>query len=112
MLVFRRWGRSLHVKIILVIVAIFMLSSSSTTAQERLAGAPCVPDLRELCPGIQPGNDRLRVCMREHIRDVSYPCLVRLAKFAEVRRFRLIAVPTFVNSVRASSAEEDSSGFA
>jgi hypothetical protein len=24
--------------------------------------------------------------MREHIRDVSFPCLVTLAKFAEVRR--------------------------
>jgi hypothetical protein len=26
--------------------------------------------------------------MREHIRDVTHPCLVTLAKFAEVRRFR------------------------
>jgi hypothetical protein len=45
-------------------------------------------DLRELCPGVPPGNDRLRACMRERIEDVSFSCLVTLAKFAEVRRFR------------------------
>jgi hypothetical protein len=56
------------------------------TAQERLAVGHCLANLRKLCPGIQPGNNKLRACMREHIRDVSFPCLVTLAKFAEVRR--------------------------
>jgi hypothetical protein len=78
------------VKINLVIGAILMLWSSNATAQERLqerlAVGYCVGDLRKLCPGVQPGNNRLRGCMREHIRDVSFPCLVTLAKFAEVRR--------------------------
>jgi len=65
-----------------------MLWSSTVTARERLAlGGSCVADLRNLCPGIQPGNGALRECMREHIQDVSFPCLVRLAKFAEVRGF-------------------------
>ena len=76
------------VKIILMIVAILMLWSSNATAQGRLAVGHCVADLRKLCPGIPPGNDNLRTCMREHIRDVSFPCLVTLAKFAEVHRFR------------------------
>jgi hypothetical protein len=75
-------------KIILMIGAILMLWSSNATARERLSGAPCVPDLEKLCPGIQPGNDRLRDCLREHIHDVSSRCLVRLAKFAELRQFR------------------------
>ena len=73
-------------RIILTIGAILMLWSSNATAQERLAVGHCVADLRRLCPGITPGNNRLRACMREHIRDVSFPCLVTLAKFAEVRR--------------------------
>ena len=75
-------------KIILMIGAILMLWSSNATAQGRLTGAPCVPDLDRLCPGIQPGNDRLRTCMREHVRDVSFQCLERLAKYAEVRGHR------------------------
>jgi hypothetical protein len=76
------------VKIILMIGAILMLWSSNAGAQQRLAVGHCVADLRRLCPGVPPGNNNLRTCLREHIRDVSFPCLVTLAKFAEVRRFR------------------------
>jgi hypothetical protein len=76
------------VKIILMIAAILVWCSSNATAQRRLAVGHCIADLGKLCPGIQPGNNRLRACMREHIRDVSFPCLVTLAKFADVRRFR------------------------
>jgi hypothetical protein len=72
-------------KIILMIGAILMLWSPSATAQGRLAVGHCAADLRKLCPGTPPGENRLRACMREHIRDVSFPCLVTLAKFAEVR---------------------------
>jgi hypothetical protein len=75
-------------KIIVMIGAILMLWSSSATAERWLAREQCLPDLRKLCPGIPPGNDRLRACMREHIQDVSFPCLVELAKFAEVRGSR------------------------
>jgi hypothetical protein len=74
------------VKIVLMIGTLFMLWSSNATAQQRLAVGHCVADLRKLCPGVPPGNNNLRACMREHIRDVSFPCLVTLAKFAEVRR--------------------------
>ena len=58
------------VKIILMIGAILMLWSSNATTQERVVGGKCRADLQK------------------HIRDVSLPCLVMLAKFAEVRRFR------------------------
>jgi len=74
------------VKIVLMIGAILVLWSSNATAQERLGVGHCVADLKRLCPGVEPGDNRLRACMREHIRDVSFPCLVTLAKFAEVRR--------------------------
>jgi hypothetical protein len=71
-------------KIILTIGTILLLWTSSATAQRTLAVGHCVADLRKLCPGVQPGNDRLRACMREHLRDVSFSCLVTLARFAEV----------------------------
>jgi hypothetical protein len=76
------------VKIILMIAAILMLWSSNATAKEKLPlGGSCAADLEKLCPGIPPGQGRLRNCLREHINDVSTSCLVRLAKFAEVRGF-------------------------
>src|SRR6516162_7512289 len=68
-----------------MIAASLMLWTSNATAQGRLAVGSCVIDLRNLCPDIPPGNNNLRACMREHIRDVSSPCLLTLAKFAEVR---------------------------
>jgi hypothetical protein len=55
------------VKIILMIGAILMLWSSHAMEQERLAVGHCVADLRKLCPGVPPGNNNLRACMREHI---------------------------------------------
>jgi hypothetical protein len=73
------------IKIILMIGAVVMVWPSSARAQERLAVGHCLGDLRTLCPGVPPGENRLRACMREHIRDVSDPCLMTLAKFAEVR---------------------------
>ena len=73
-------------KVILVIGAVLVLWSSSATARQKLAVGACVTDIRNLCPGVQPGNDRLRECMRGRIQELSHPCLVTLAKFAEVRK--------------------------
>ena len=82
-------GRPSMAKVILMIGAILMLGSNATaqdeTVQQHRVGH-CAADLRKLCPGIPAGDDNLRTCMREHIRDVSTPCLVALAKFAEVRQ--------------------------
>ncbi|WP_043162043.1 cysteine rich repeat-containing protein [Bradyrhizobium sp. Ai1a-2] len=71
-------------KIILMIGAILTLWTSSATAQKGLEVGHCVADLKKLCPGVEPGEGRLLACMREHIHDVSLPCLVTLSKFAEV----------------------------
>ena len=73
-------------KIVLIISAALMLWSSSATARQRLAVDACVADIRKLCPGIQPGDGRLRECLRGRIQELSHPCLMTLAKFAEVRK--------------------------
>src|SRR5215469_8373991 len=72
-------------KIILMIGAM-LCCGHHATAQERVVGGKYRADLQKLCPDIPPGNNNLQTYMREHIRDVSLPCLVTLAKFAEVRR--------------------------
>ena len=84
----RSGSRTPMMKIILMIGAILMLWSSNATAQERVAvaGGKCRADLQKLCRGIPPGNDNLRNCMREHLREVSLPCAVALARFATVRK--------------------------
>jgi hypothetical protein len=72
-------------KIVLMTGVILMLWSASATPQVRSEVEHCVSDLGKLCPGVPPGSNRLEDCMREHIHEVSPPCLLALAKFGEVR---------------------------
>jgi hypothetical protein len=73
-------------KTILFIGVALMVWSSSSMAQSRLAVEACVADIRKLCPTVQPGNNRLRSCVIAHIKELSDPCLLTLAKFVEVRK--------------------------
>jgi hypothetical protein len=63
-------------------------SSESATARPGVTIGACTADIRTLCPNIQPGEDRLRDCMDEHLYDASYLCVEALAKFAEVDEAR------------------------
>jgi len=74
------------VKITVIICLALMLWSSSAMAQRRVEVGACVTDIRNLCPGIEPGNNRLRECMRGRIQDLSDSCLATIAKFAEVHK--------------------------
>jgi hypothetical protein len=74
-------------KFAFVMAAIAALWISSATAQNRLDVGHCIADLKTLCPGVQPGDDRLLACTREHIHEVSSPCLLTLSKFTEVDEF-------------------------
>lgn len=71
-------------RIILLIGINAMAWSLNATAQEGLAPAACAADVKSLCAGIEPGQDRIRNCIRRRIKDLSEPCLVSLAKFTEV----------------------------
>jgi hypothetical protein len=72
------------VKIVLTACAALTLWASCAMAQETLAVGACAQDVKKLCAGIQPGEDRLRSCAREHIREFSGACLLSLAKLTEV----------------------------
>ena len=66
----------------------FPSSSESATAQQGVTIGACAADMRKLCPNVQPGEDRLRDCMDEHLYDASSLCVEALAKFAEVDEAR------------------------
>ena len=68
----------------LMIGAAAMAWSSTATAQEGLAVGACAADVKSLCAGTEPGQNRIRGCLREHINDVSESCLTTLAKLAGV----------------------------
>ena len=56
----------------LVILTALLPSGSVAVAQQ--AGPPCAGDIKTLCAGIQPGEGRIKACIKSHMAEVSDPC--------------------------------------
>ena len=56
----------------LVILAATLLSGSVALAQQ--AGKPCAGDIKKLCAGIQPGEGRIKACIKSHLTKLSQTC--------------------------------------
>jgi len=46
----------------------------------------CKTDAEKLCPGIQPGEGRLKACFKEHRKDLSPDCKKELASARKARK--------------------------
>ena len=55
-----------------VILTVLLLSGSAAVAQQ--AGRPCAGDIKTLCAGIQPGEGRIKACIKSHLADLSPNC--------------------------------------
>jgi hypothetical protein len=64
----------------LIISAALLLSGSVAVAQQ--AGKPCAGDIKTLCAGIQPGEGRIKACIKSHLTDLSPTCEDRLLTVA------------------------------
>ncbi len=62
----------------LTIGALLLLSTSGVLAQMRpgamAAARACKPDIRQFCGDVQPGQGRIKACMKSHIAELSDPC--------------------------------------
>ena len=61
-----------------------LLSGAVAVAQE--AGKPCAGDIKTLCAGIQPGEGRIKACIRSHLTDLSPTCQDRVLTVAVTRK--------------------------
>ncbi len=63
----------------IVISASLLLIAATTWAQQtppntlQIARA-CAADIDRLCPGVPPGEGRIKACMKAHITQLSAPC--------------------------------------
>ncbi len=73
------------VKTGLAIAAILLLSSASAMAQQRAMTKACGDDIKAQCAGVQPGQGRIRACVKEHFKDLSQPCQDFLVKAEALR---------------------------
>ena len=64
-------------KIVLASAAVLLLSVSAASAQNAGARAvlrACKPDIAAFCSEVDPGQGRIKACMKQHFRELSPPC--------------------------------------
>jgi Cysteine rich repeat len=69
------------VKNIVIIVAALTLASGAA-AQDRPARGACAADIKTHCAGVERGQGRLAACVKEHLKDLSQPCQLKVAALA------------------------------
>ena len=62
-------------------LAALLLSSSATLAQQP-SGNPCAGDIKKLCAGVQPGDGRIKACIKSNLTGLSETCEERLLSVA------------------------------
>jgi hypothetical protein len=71
-------------KNIFAIGVIVLLSVTSSMAQQRAVAKECAADVKSQCGGVQPGDGRIRACIKSHFKDLSEPCQAVLVKAAAI----------------------------
>ena len=64
----------------LIILAALLLPGSVAVAQQE--SKPCAGDIKTLCAGIQPGEGRIKTCIKSHLTELSPTCQDRLLTVA------------------------------
>jgi hypothetical protein len=72
-------------KSIMAIGTVVLLSAPVAMAQQRSVGV-CVADIKAKCAGVEPGEGRIRDCVKTHAAEFSDPCRARLARVAEISK--------------------------
>src|SRR5271170_6524782 len=65
-------------------VSVIMFLSATSGSAQSAAMKACAGDVKSLCAGIQPGDGRIKACIKSHFSDVSPPCQAVLVKAAAI----------------------------
>ena len=66
------------------ICAALLLLGSAAMAQQSAAAKARAGDIKTLCTGVQPGEGRLRACIKSNFSKLSEPCQTVLLKAAAI----------------------------
>ncbi len=64
----------------LIMLTALLLSGSAAMAQQ--SSDPCAGDIKTQCGGIQPGDGRIKACVKAHLADLTPACLERALSVA------------------------------
>jgi hypothetical protein len=69
-----------------VVIAMLLLACSTVLAAElRGVAKTCVSDVKTQCAGVNPGEGRIRDCIKTHLKDLSEPCQTLVLKAVTVK---------------------------
>ena len=57
--------------------------TSAALAQKGVAKA-CAADVKAQCAGVQPGEGRIKACIKSHVKDLAEPCQAVMLKAAAI----------------------------
>jgi hypothetical protein len=66
--------------------SVITLVSATSGMAESAAMKACSGDVKTLCAGTQPGDGRVKACIKLHFSDVSAPCQTFLIKAAAISK--------------------------
>jgi hypothetical protein len=72
-------------KDVFAIGVVTLLAATSAMAQPAAIKA-CAKDVKTLCAGVEPGDGRIKACIKSHFSDVSAPCEAFLTKAAAISK--------------------------
>ena len=69
-----------------LVTAMLLLPCSTVLAAElRGVAKTCVSDVKTQCAGVNPGEGRIRDCIKTHLKDLSEPCQTLVLKAVTVK---------------------------
>jgi hypothetical protein len=67
-------------------IAMLLLPCSMVVAAElRGVARACISDVKTQCAGVNPGEGRIRECIKTHLKDLSEPCQTVALKTVKVK---------------------------
>lgn len=69
-----------RIRSMFVVLAALLLSATVAAAEET--GKPCASDIKTLCTGIQPGEGRIKACIKSHLTGLTQACEDRVLTVA------------------------------
>jgi hypothetical protein len=76
----------MHKVIGMAAISVLVLAPVVATAQPATVRRACQAELQQHCAGVEPGDGRLRACVKEHFAAFSEPCKVALLSSVAVVR--------------------------
>ena len=67
-------GTGLALGVALLVSSAAMAQAATPQAGKEALAKACAGDVKRLCPGVPPGEGRIKACVKAHVMELSAPC--------------------------------------